>query len=312
VRTRHRLTWLALGCVLVVSTACGTGTPSGAGTAPQPSRLPPVSPGTLPATTAPTTATTAPAAGIPRFSHIVVVLEENHAYPDIIGNPAAAYLNALAHQGALFTDSEAVTHPSEPNYLALFSGSTQGVTNDSCPHTFGAADLGGQLLAAHDTFTGYSQDLPGTGFTGCASGDYARKHNPWVNFTNVPAQANRPFTDFPRAYAKLPTVSFVIPNLADDMHDGTIGEADSWLRTNLDGYVTWARDNDSLLVLTFDEDDTSHGNHIATIFVGAHVRPGSYPERIDHYTVLRTIEAAYGLAPLGNAASVAPITDVWS
>jgi acid phosphatase len=298
-RTDHRTVWLALTCALAVSTACGTGTPPSGGAGAQPSGTP-------------SAAAQPPTAALPRPSHVVVVVEENHAFADIVGASAAPYLNSLARQGALFTDSNAVTHPSEPNYLALFSGSTQGITDDSCPNTFDVANLGSQLLAAHDTFAGYSQDLPGPGFTGCTSGDYARKHTPWVDFPNVPSSANRPFTDFPHDYARLPTVSFVIPNLANDMHDGTIGEADSWLRANLGGYVTWARNNNSLLVLTFDEDDTSQGNHIATVFVGAHVRQGSYPRRIDHYTVLRTIEAAYGLPPLGEAASAAPITDVWS
>lgn len=301
---RYRPTCLAVACALtVLASGCTTGSGAGGTTTSTPAGV----------TSSPTQVTTSAAnAAVPRPSHVVVVMEENHAYSDIIGNSAAPYINSLAQQGALFTNSAAVTHPSEPNYLALFSGSTQGITDDSCPNTFNTGNLGQQLLAANDSFAGYSQDLPSTGFTGCGSGGYARKHSPWVNFPNVPASANRPFTDFPRAYATLPTVSFVIPNLANDMHDGTIGQADSWLRTNLDSYATWARANNSLLVVTFDEDDTSHDNHIATIFVGAHVKPGSYPEKIDHYAVLRTIEAAYGLAPLGSAATVQPITDVWS
>ncbi len=268
-------------------------------------------------TTAPTTTsvparTSAAGGSVPRPSHVVVVLEENHAYDDIIGESSASYMNELARQGALFTNSAAVTHPSQPNYIALFSGSTQDISDDSCPRTFDAPNLGQQLIAAGDTFAGYSQSLPDTGFTGCTSGDYARKHSPWVDFTNVPASANRPFTDFPHDYASLPTLSFVTPDLANDMHDGSIEQADTWLRTNLAGYVDWARTHDSLLVLTFDEDDTSHDNHIVTVFVGAHVKPGRYDEQIDHYGVLRTLETAYGLAPLNSAADATPITDVWS
>ncbi|MFC3990659.1 hypothetical protein [Actinoplanes siamensis] len=63
--------------------------------------------------------------------------------------------------------------------------------------------------------------------------------------------------------------------------------------------------------MTFDEDNSLSLNHIWTAFVGEHVTIGSYSEKITHYTVLRTIEAAYGLPALGGAASVAPITDVW-
>jgi acid phosphatase len=246
---------------------------------------------------------------VPRPDHIVVVVEENHAYGDVVGQ--APYLDSLATQGALFTQSFALTHPSQPNYLALFSGSTQGITDDSCPHTFSVDNLGHQLLAAHLGFAGYSENLPGAGSTECFPGDYDRDHNPWVDFSNVPASANQPFTAFPKDYARLPTVSFVMPDLSHDMHDGTVAQADEWLRANLDGYARWARTHHSLLIVTGDEDDGSADNRIATLFVGQQVRPGSYATRIDHYTVLRTIEAAYGLPPLGAAVNTSPITGIW-
>jgi phosphatidylinositol-3-phosphatase len=102
-----------------------------------------------------------------------------------------------------------------------------------------------------------------------------------------------------------------MPNLDHDMHNGTVAQADSWLRTNLDGYVQWARTHNSLLIVTGDEDDGSADNQIATIFVGQHVKPGHYATRIDHYSVLRTVEDAYGLSPLGAAAAAQPITGVW-
>jgi acid phosphatase len=160
-------------------------------------------------------------------------------------------------------------------------------------------------------FSGYSESLPRTGFTGCNYGPYARRHNPWVDFTNVPSTTNRPFNAFPGSYGRLPGLSWVVPNLVHDMHDGSVGAGDSWLKQHLGGYVSWARTHNSLLVLTWDEDDGSAGNRIATIFVGAHVRPGSYREHVTHYRVLRTIEAAFGARPSGQAANVAPITDVW-
>lgn len=198
-------------------------------------------------------------------SHVVLVIEENHGYDEIIGSSAAPYMNALAKSGALMTQSFAVTHPSEPNYLELFSGSTQGVTDDSCPHAFSAPNLGSQLLAAGKTFTGYSEDLPYAGYTGCGSAAYAYKHNPWVMFPAIPASSNQPFSAFPQGHFQdLPLVSIVIPNLNDDMHDGTIQGADSWLQANLDGYVQWARNNNSLLILTFDEDDNGPDNHITS------------------------------------------------
>ena len=138
-----------------------------------------------------------PSATVPRPAHTVVVVMENHSYAEIIGNPAAPFINQLASRGALFTRSYAVTHPSEPNYLALFSGSTQGVADDSCPHSFAAPNLAASLIAAGSSFAGYAEDLPGTGSPACSQGEYARKHVPWTNFSNVPASVSQPFTRWP-------------------------------------------------------------------------------------------------------------------
>jgi hypothetical protein len=96
------------------------------------------------------------------------------------------------------------------------------------------------------------------------------------------------------------------------MHDCSIGTGNTWLKNNLDAYAQWAKNNNSLLIVTFDEDNSLSLNHIYTTFAGAHVKTGAYSEKITHYTVLRTIESAYGLSALGGAASVSPITDVWS
>jgi hypothetical protein len=103
----------------------------------------------------------------------------------------------------------------------------------------------------------------------------------------------------------------VVPNLLDDMHDGTIQQGDSWLQTHLQAYVTWAKTHNSLLIVTWDEDQGTTGNQIATIFVGPMVKPGKYSEYINHYTVLRTLEAIYGLPYAGKSASATTITDVW-
>jgi acid phosphatase len=237
---------------------------------------------------------------------------ENHSYSDIIGNPVAPYINSLARQGALFTSSRAITHPSEPNYLALFSGSTQGVADDSCPHRFTAPNLGGDLLKAGKSFTGYAEDLPGPGSPACTAGGYARKHAPWTDFSDVPGSASLPFTSFPvNDFARLPTVSFAIPNLCHDMHDCPVPFGDAWLRAHMKSYADWAMSHDSLLILTWDEDDGSQANQIPTIFAGQLVRPGRYAEPVNHYSVLATIEAAYGLPRDGQAAAATPITDIW-
>jgi acid phosphatase len=238
-------------------------------------------------------------------------MEENHGYSEIIGSPNAPYINSLAQSGALFTKSYAIAHPSQPNYLDLFSGANQGVTNDSCPHSFAVDNEGSELIALGLSFAGYSEGLPAKGSQVCTYGKYARKHSPWTNFTNLPAKTNLPYTKFPADYTRLPTVSWVIPNLDDDMHDGSIQQGDTWLKNNLSAYLAWAETHNSLLIVTWDEDDGGQANHIATIFAGPMIRPGQYSETINHYTVLRTIEAMYGLTPLGNSASVKPIRDVW-
>lgn len=248
---------------------------------------------------------------LPLPAHVIVVFEENEPYSQIIGSSQAPYLNSLAAEGASFTNSHGVTHPSQPNYLALFSGSTQGVTNDSCPHTVSAANLGSELIAAGKTFTGFSEGLPSAGSEVCTAGKYARKHVPWTNFSNVAASDNQPFTSFPANLANLPTIAWVIPNLMGDMHDGTIQQADNWLKTNLANYLAWVRSNNSLLIITWDEDNGTAVNQISTIFVGPMVKPGQYSEKIDHYSVLRTLEAMYGLPYAGKSASVTTITDVW-
>lgn len=237
---------------------------------------------------------------------------ENHSYSDVIGNSAAPYINSLADSGALFTRSFAVTHPSQPNYIALFAGSTLGVTSDDCPTALTGPNLASQLASAGRSFAGYSEDLPQTGFTGCSSAKYARKHAPWVNFADLPTSMNRPLTDFPSDFSTLPSVAFVIPNLQHDMHDGTVAEGDSWLRAHLDAYTQWAKSHDSLLVVTWDEDDHSESNQIPTIVVGAHVKSGRYAEPMTHYRLLRTIEALKALPGLSETAGTKPVTDIWA
>jgi acid phosphatase len=251
---------------------------------------------------------------LPRPSHVVVVIEENRSFSEIIGSPNAPYINSLAAQGALMTNSFAPTHPSQPNYLDLFSGSNQGVTDDSCGHSFSAANLASELIGAGLSFGGYSESMPSVGYTGCTFNNnlYAAKHNPWVHFTNVPANDNLPFAGyFPADFSQLPTLAIVVPNQQDDMHDGTIEQADAWLQSNLGTYVQWAQANNSLLVVTWDEDDGSSTNQIATLFVGPMVLAGQYGETINHFNVLRTLEDMYNLTYASASAGAAPIIDIW-
>jgi phosphatidylinositol-3-phosphatase len=228
-----------------------------------------------------------------------------------VGSPEAPYLSSLAAAGAEFSDAHGETHPSQPNYLALFSGSTHGVDDDACPVELDADNLGSQLLSAGLSFVGYSEGLPRPGYTGCGSGDYARKHNPWVDFGNLPDSANQPFSALPPDYASLPTVSFVVPDLCNDMHDCGVATGDAWAEENLRPYADWAAGHNSLLIVTFAEDSGTHDNHIATVVAGAGVAATLSDQHIDHYDVLRTIEDMYGLEHLGAAADAQGLVDVW-
>jgi hypothetical protein len=248
-----------------------------------------------------------------RPDHIVVAVFENKAAEQIVGSPQAPFLNGLLARSAWLTDSRAVAHPSQPNYLALFSGSIHGVYNDGCPVSLGdAPNLGAQLLDSGKSFVGYAEGMPAPGYTGCRTGSYARKHNPWVDFGNLPASVNQPMSAFPTDYATLPTVSFVIPDLCGDMHDCAIDTGDTWAREHLSGYVQWASTHNSILIVTFDEDDNEADNHILTFVAGAGVRPGRYSGAVSHYSLLGAIEDLCGLPRLAAATGAAALPAIWS
>ena len=257
---------------------------------------------------------TAYAGQLPRPDHVVVVIEENHGYTQIMGKPGGGlYIHELARRGMLFTQSYGVTHPSQPNYLALFSGSTQGVAGNDCPNTFNTGNLASALLGKGLSFTSFAESLPAVGDVSCMSGAYRRKHNPAVNWlgARLPSEAAQRFADFPRDFARLPTVSFVIPDQDHDMHDGSIEAADDWLRAHIAPYVDWAFKHNSLLILTWDEDDSREGNRVATLLVGPMVKAGTSSQRINHYSVLRTLLDFYGLPALGASGDAEAIVNVW-
>ena len=249
--------------------------------------------------------------------HVVLVIEENHAFSQIIGSAECPTINRLASGGALLTRSYAITHPSEPNYLALLCGSTCDVVGDPCPppgSPYAVDNLGSLLRAAKLSFIGFSEDLPALGSQDCsdtAKSGYRRKHNPWVDFANLPPETNQPFSAFPSDYAALPTVSVVVPNMEDDMHDGTPAEADQWLSRNLSGYAEWSRTHHSVLLITFDEDNGAEGNNIPTLFFGQGIKAKRIKTKTDHYGVLRTLCGWYGLSAPGAAAKAGPIKGIF-
>jgi acid phosphatase len=247
---------------------------------------------------------------LPRPDHIVIVMEENKAFSQIIGNKEAPYINTLAKRGVLFTESYGVTHPSQPSYLAFFAGNTRNVSSNVCPLELDGDNLASLLLAHNLSFASYAQTMPEPGYAGCMYGAYMRKHNPVSNWPAL-TTLNQPYSAFPRDFAKLPTVALVVPDQLNDMHDGSIAQGDAWLALNIERYARWAQTHNSLLIVTWDEDDGSEGNHIATMFVGAMVKPGLSAQHINHYTLLRMFAEMYGLPYLGNSADEQPILDVW-
>jgi phosphatidylinositol-3-phosphatase len=241
--------------------------------------------------------------GASSVDHVTIVIMENRSYREIIGNPDAAYINALASKNALFTNSYAVAHPSEPNYLALYSGSTQGIHSDACPLQFSGPSLGGELVRAKKSVKGYMEDLPAVGSPVCSEDAYARKHDPLIDFADTPAQSVVPYSQIASDLSAntYPSVAFVVPNLRNDMHDGTIAMGDAWLAANLPPILEYDATHRGLLILTWDEDDSGSGNQIATIAVGPLVISGRYSQKINHYDVLTTVTDVFDLPALSAA-----------
>jgi acid phosphatase len=270
----------------------------------------------LTSTSAAITASVAGVTGVlpKRPRAIVVVVEENKSFEDIVDEPEhTPYIASLIKQGALFTNSTGVAHPSQPNYFALFAGVTDR-NGDSCPASgvsTTAPNLAAELIASGRRFRAYAEDLPRPGFRGCATAEYARKHAPWTHFDNIPADVGVPFTTL-RSDEDLPNVAFIIPNLLDDMHSASRERGDAWLRAHLDPLIAWGKTQNVLVIVTWDESSSPISNHIATIFVGPMVKPGRYDEPMSHYRVLRTIEDLAGVrSHAGHAATTPPVTDVW-
>jgi len=259
-------------------------------------------------------ATASHAGLLPRPDHVVVVIEENRSYTQIMdSHNHVSYIHALAKRGMLFTKSYGVTHPSQPNYLALFSGSTHGITNNVCPLTFDSKNLATALMDAGLSFASFAESLPETGDMSCMSGAYARKHNPVANWqgNRLPASVNQRFADFPTDFSHLPTIAFVIPDKNNDMHDGSFADADNWLKIHIAPYVDWAMKHNSLLIVTWDEDHYQSNNRIATILVGPMVQAGTSDQHINHYSVLRTMLDFYDLPPLGASSDAEAIKGIW-
>jgi acid phosphatase len=214
------------------------------------------------------------AQGLPHPKHIVLVIMENKAYEDVIDNdPAtpvrssrAPYLNRLAREGALLTHSYGLHHPSQPNYLELFSGSTHGICNDHPPRAF-SIDAANLAMSLGMGFVGFAENLPTDLTTPKQGVVYVRRHCAWLAFSGITADQSSDFSTFPKTaegFTTLPAVAIVIPNLYDDMHTtrrfirhfdrhdiaAEVHQGDKWLEDHLGAYATWAMTNNSLLIVT--------------------------------------------------------------
>jgi phosphatidylinositol-3-phosphatase len=252
---------------------------------------------------------------VPAFDHSVVVVLENKSRSQVLGNRAAPAFNAFARRGAVLSAYRGATHPSLPNYLALVSGSTHGVTTDCTSCTVAGRSLADTLEARGLTWKAYAEGLPRPGWTGPSRGRYAKKHVPFLYFRRVlaePAQRRRvvPLAqlDRDRTAGKLPSFSLVVPDLCHDMHSCSVATGDAWLKRFLPPLLKLPR---TAVFVVFDESD-SVDPRIPALALGRLVRPGSrYARGMSHYALLRTIEDGLALPRLGLSARAAPVTGIW-
>jgi len=262
-----------------------------------------------------------PSVRLPDFTHVVVVVFENHEASSIAGNTDAPTFNALARRYVTLTKYDAVAHPSFPNYLALVSGSTHGISSGCTDCVVRARSLADTLAAAGKTWKTYAEDLPYPGFSGGSSGRYAKKHDPFLYFRDVARSRARrdrvvPFTRLGRDLARhrLPDFSLVVPNLCNDMHDCSVATGDAWLKAHVVPLLRSPELRGGVVFVVFDEgtSDTGSGGRIEALALGPTVRRGSrFASATNHYGLLRTIEDAWRLPRLGFSSTGTPIGGIW-
>jgi acid phosphatase len=232
-------------------------------------------------------------------------------------------INRLARHGALFTRYYAVAHPSLPNYLALVSGSTHGITDDCTDCAVSGRNLADTVGRAGLTWKAYAEGLPSPGFTGAGAGRYAKKHEPFVYFDDITANKRRlarivPLTRFRRDLRRgaLPNFAFVTPDLCHDMHDCSVAAGDHWLTSFIRPLLKSRQLKQGVVFIVFDEgsdsDVTGGGGHTIALAVGPRVKPGSRVSgTLSHYNLLRTIEDVLRLPHLGSSGRAHPIRGIW-
>lgn len=256
--------------------------------------------------------------GQPIFSHVVLIVEENHSYSEVIGNSSMPYLNSLASQYGLATEYFANAHPSLPNYLMLTTGLSE-TFDDNFSGTISDDNSVRELVNAGKSWKAYEESIPSAGYLGGDAPPYLRHHNPFSYLSNVqnnPSQAANivPFSQFATDLANhaLPQFSFVTPNVNNDAHDGTLEAADAWLQANIAPLlVSSAFQSSGLLIITFDEGDITDidhgGGHVATIIVSSQSKSGYQSQAVyQHQNTLRLALAASGVTSFPGLAGTAP------
>ena len=257
----------------------------------------------------------------PHFDRVVVVVFENKEFEQVVGTADAPSFGSLARRYALLANYRGVAHPSLPNYLALISGSTQGITSDCTTCRVSAPNLADTLEGAGKSWKTYAEGLPRAGFTGPWAGRYAKKHNPFLYFTDVASRPDRlrrivPLDTFRRDLVAggLPDFSLVVPDLCHDMHDCSVATGDAWLEAFLRPLLRSSALGNGAVFVVFDEGTSSQGGggHVPALVLGPSVRRGSQTSMpLDHYGLLRTIESAWHLPFLGRSRGARPITGIW-
>jgi phosphatidylinositol-3-phosphatase len=308
------LRWVALCLGVVLTAACSGGSSRHAS--------PVTSAATHLESTAGPTTPAQPSASSPAaasktpvgISKVLTIVEENHSLAEMrAGMP---YLSGLAAGYGYATDYRAITHPSLPNYLAISGGSTFGVTDDASPrvHPLQGASIFGQALAAGGTARLYAESLPSPCGT-ASTGAYAVKHAPWAYYVDERAQCAKGMlpAGLPTAgvladdiaAGRLPTVGMLVPDLNHDAHDGTLRQADDWLKGWLPLLMTGPdfRAGRLAIVVTGDEDDSSSGNRVLTVVIAPGLTHRVVGTALTHYSLTRLYDDVAGAAPLRSAAT---------
>lgn len=246
----------------------------------------------------------------------MVVVFENTDYATAMKQP---FFAEFAKVGASLDNMSALTHPSQGNYISMISGETYKIINDNKIDLTGL-HLGDLLEAKKLTWKVYAEDFPGNCFKGDTAGDYARKHIPFMSFKNVSMNPVRckniveaSQLDLDISSESLPNYSMYIPNLKNDGHNTGVAYANQWLAKKFGPLMKDAKFmNEMLLIITFDEASSHKSNQIYTALYGDSVIAGASSKKsYTHYSILKTIEAAWDLGSLNKEdAAAETISDV--